>query len=165
MPEIFCGKGHIVFAPDDPLVVKSVLPHAKMLEYKGKTHLAVKHELDAVTILRNLGINAPSPVNHDGWVYPGRHKPFNHQRATVEFLTVNRKAFVLNGLGSGKSKSALWAAEYLMNRGLVERVLIICPKSCTHKVWEDEIFQTLMHRSSVVVEGSRDRKRELAASD
>jgi SNF2 family DNA or RNA helicase len=161
---MFCGKGQLVFEAPDPIAVRSVLPHAKILEYRGKPHIVVKHELDAVTILRNIGIEAPSPVNH-GWTYPGRHKPFEHQKATVEFLTVNRRGFVLSGMGSGKTAAALWAAEYLMVSGVLKKVLIVCPKSCTHKVWEDEIFQTLMHRTAVVVEGGRERKRELAASD
>ena len=158
------GNGHLVFEAADPIAIRSVLPHAKSIVYRGKPHIAVKHELDAVTVLRNLGIDAPSPVNF-GWTYPGRHKPYEHQRATVEFLTVNRRAFVLSGLGSGKTNAALWAAEYLKTVGLVDRVLIVCPKSCTHKVWGDEIFQTLMHRSAVVVEGARDRKRDLVKSD
>ena len=154
----------LVFPASDPIAIRAVLPHAKTLEYKGKPHIAVKHDLDAVTILRNLGIEAPSPVNHT-WTYPGRYKPFAHQRATVEFLTVNRRAFVLSGLGSGKTAATLWAAEYLKLAGVVDRVLVVCPKSCTHKVWEDEIFRTLMHRTCVVVEGGRDRKRDLVASD
>lgn len=98
MTEFYTGKGMLVFDANDPIAVRSVLPHAKMLDYKGRPHVAVKHDLDAVTILRNIGIEAPSPVNH-GWAYPGRYKPWEHQRATVEFLTVNRRAFVLNGLG------------------------------------------------------------------
>jgi SNF2 family DNA or RNA helicase len=158
------GHGMLVFPASDPIAVRSVLPHAKSLEYRGKPHIAVRHDLDAVTILRNIGINAPSPVNH-GWDYPGRYKPFDHQRATVEFLTVNRRAFVLSGMGSGKTAAALWATEYLRLHKLVDKVVIVCPKSCTHKVWEDEIFNTLMHRSAVVIEGGRERKLELAASD
>lgn len=157
------GKGHLVFPAADPWTIRAVLPHAKTLDYKGVPHIAVPHELDAVTILRNMGIEAPSPVNY-GWEYPGRYKPFEHQKATVEFLTLNRKAFVLSEMGSGKTAASAWAAEYLMQQGVLKRVLIVCPKSCMRKVWEDEIFQTLMHRTAVVLDGSRDRKRELFSS-
>jgi SNF2 family DNA or RNA helicase len=157
------GHGMLVFPASDPIAVRSVLPHAKSLEYRGKPHIAVRHDLDAVTILRNIGINAPSPVNH-GWDYPGRYKPWDHQKAATEFWTTTRRGFDLSEMGVGKSKSALWAAEYLMRQGWIKRVVIVCPKSCTHKVWEDEIFQTVMHRSAVVIEGSRERKLELAAS-
>jgi SNF2 family DNA or RNA helicase len=161
---MFAGKGYLVFEAPDPIAVRAVLPHSRTIEYRGKPHIAVKHELDAVTILRNLGIAAPSPVNH-GWEYPGRYQPWDHQKAAVEFWTTTRRGFDLSEMGVGKSKSALWAAEYLMQQGLVDRAVIVCPKSCTHKVWEDEIFQTVMHRSAVVIEGGRERKRELAASD
>jgi SNF2 family DNA or RNA helicase len=160
----YCGKNQLVFEAPDPIAVRSVLPHAKTLNYKGRPHVVVKHDLDAVTILRNIGIEAPSPVNH-GWEYPGQYKPFEHQRASVEFLTVHRRAFNLSEMGVGKTAAALWAAEYLITQGVVHRVLIVCPKSCTHKVWEDELFRTLMHRTAVVVEGGREKKLALAASD
>lgn len=161
---IFCGRGQLVFQPEDPISVKAIFPNVKTITYRGENHMVLPHELDTVSILRNLGVDAPSPVNF-GWTYPGRYQPFKHQKATVEFLTLARRGFVLNGLGSGKTKAALWAAEYLMTQGVVHRVVIVCPKSCTHKVWEDELFSTLMHRTAVVVEGGRDRKRELAESD
>lgn len=95
---MFVGKGQLVFEVPDPIAVRAVLPHAKTITYKGKPHVVVKHELDAVMILRNIGIDAPSPVNY-GWQYPGRYQPFKHQKATVEFLTLNRRAFVLSGMG------------------------------------------------------------------
>lgn len=161
---MYCGKGQLVFEAPDPISVKAIFPDVKTLTYKGKPHMVLKHELESVAILRNLGIEAPSPVNF-GWTYPGRFTPFTHQKATVEFLTLNRRAFVLSGMGSGKTAAALWAVEYMKSQGIIDRVVIVCPKSCTHKVWEDEIFNTLMHRTSVVIEGGRERKRALAESD
>ena len=157
---IFVGKNQLVFQAPDPISVKAIFPNVKSITYRGADHMVLPHELDTVSILRNMGVEAPSPVNF-GWTYPGRYQPFKHQRTTVDFLTLTRRGFVLSGCGSGKSKAALWATEYLMNQGAIHRVLIVCPKSCTHKVWEDELFSTLMHRTAVVVEGSRDRKREL----
>lgn len=164
MTDFLVGRGMLVFPASDPIAIRAVLPHAKTLEYRGKPHIAVKHDLDAVTILRNLGIEAPSPVNHT-WTYPGRYQPWDHQKFATEYWTTTRRGFDLSEMGVGKSKSALWAAEYLKMQGLIDRVVIVCPKSCMHKVWEDEIFQTLMHRTAVVVEGGRDRKRALVQSD
>jgi type I site-specific restriction endonuclease len=45
-----------------------------------------------------------------------------HQKDTASFLTLNRKAFVFSEPGTGKTLSALWAADYLMQRGEVRRV-------------------------------------------
>jgi hypothetical protein len=95
---MYVGKGQIVFEAPDPISVKAIFPQVKTVQYRGKRHMVLKHDLDTVSILRNLGIEAPSPVNFD-WVYPGRYQPFQHQRATVEFLTLNRRAFVLSGMG------------------------------------------------------------------
>lgn len=158
-----CGKGHLVFAPPDPLVIKAVFPDAKWVDYKGQPQVVLPHTIDAVTILRNLGMEAPSPINI-GWSYPGMFKPWRHQKKTSEFLTVNRRGFVLSGLGSGKSASAIWAAEYLMQHGIVRRALIVCPKSCMQKVWGDELFRTAPGRPYVILEGSRERKRSLYES-
>jgi hypothetical protein len=81
------------------------------------------------------------------------------------FLVLRRNGCIFVTGNSGKSAAALWATEYLRLHKLIDKVVIVCPKSCTHKVWEDEIFNTLMHRSAVVIEGGRERKLELAASD
>lgn len=155
--------GWLVMNPKDPIALRSVIPHAKHISVKGRELTAVSHDLDVVQVLRNMGVNAPSPVNY-GWKYPGRYTPYTHQMDTVDFLTVNRRAFVLNGLGSGKSCSAIWAAEYLMQQGLIQRVLVVAPRSCLHKVWGDELFRTTMHRTVAILQGTRGKRRQLFKS-
>jgi superfamily II DNA or RNA helicase len=44
----------------------------------------------------------------------GRYKPMAHQIETAAFLTMHRRAFVFSEPGTGKTLSALWAADYLM---------------------------------------------------
>jgi len=86
--------------------------------------------LDEARVLRNLGVE-------EGTVYllkaamtrPGRFKPFAHQVETSAFLTLNRKAFVFSEPGTGKTLSALWAADYLLKIGEVRRCLVLCPLS------------------------------------
>jgi SNF2 family DNA or RNA helicase len=157
-------KGHLVFSPADPIAFRDVLPQARRLEVQGKEYVALKHDLEAVQVLRNMGINAPSPVNY-GWEYPGRYVPYQHQRETVDFLTIYRRGFVLNEMGTAKTCSAIWAAEYLMQQGLVRRVLVVAPRSCLKSVWADEIFQTTMKRPVAILQGSRERRRKLFESE
>lgn len=82
----------------DPDRVTAVIPSARKLEYRGHTLVAVNHGLEETKVLRNLGLDAPSPINfHYDW--PGRYKPYAHQQVTSEFLTMNPRAFCNNGMG------------------------------------------------------------------
>ena len=51
----------------------------------------------------------------DEYPWPMRnpdHKPYSHQKDTSIFLLTNKRAFVLNDLGTGKTLSALWACDF-----------------------------------------------------
>lgn len=150
----------------NPELLKKVLPkHARDIDVQGH-NLQVRHDLDTVKVLRNMGVNAPSPIRTQySWPRPARFKKiFDHQTDTSEFLTLYRRGFVLNEMGTSKTASALWAADYLMNVGAVHKALIISPLSTLEPVWEQEIFDTLMHRSSVILHGARDKRFELLDS-
>jgi len=73
-----------------------------------------------------------------------------HQVETAAFLTLNRRAFVFSEPGTGKTLSALWAADYLMQRGEVRRVLILCPLSIMQSAWVGDISNSIIHRSAIV---------------
>lgn len=117
--------------------------------------IAVRHGVEEVKLLRNLGINAPSPIlTHYDW--PRRYPSvFEHQKETSAFLTLHNRCFVFNDMGLGKSLSALWAADYLINQGLVRRVLILSTMTCMETVWQHELFTNLPHRTSIIVHGTQ----------
>lgn len=116
----------------------------------GVYEVAVHWELDAVRVLKNLGVkNAPSPIlGRYNW--PGLHKPFSHQRETAQFLTLNPRAFVFNEPGTGKTMSAVWAADFLMKHGKVRKVLVLCPLSIMQSAWHKDIAASAIHRTAVV---------------
>lgn len=148
----------------DPERVTAVIPSARKIDYKGHTLVAVPHQLDEVKVLRNLGIEAPAPVSfHYEW--PGRYKPFKHQQATVEFLTMNPRAFCNNGLGSGKTISVLWAFDYLRKAGQVRKMLVISPLSTLERAWGDEIFRHFPTMEFAVLHGTREKRHKLLAED
>jgi SNF2 family DNA or RNA helicase len=122
----------------------------------------VSHTLDNTKVLNNLNIKTPSPIKYD-YDWPGRFKPFIHQLKTAEFLTLYNRCFVLNEIGTGKSMSALWAADYLMKIGEVNKVLIISPLSTLERVWGDEIFRNFTRRKFSVLHGTRAKRLELLA--
>lgn len=96
-----------------------------------------------------------------GYSWPGPYKPFAHQRKTAEFICNNHRCFVLNEMGTAKTASALWAIDHLQRLGEVKKVLIVSPLSTLTRVWRDESFRLLMHKTAVVLHGAADKRRAL----
>lgn len=138
----------------------SIIPKHKIVsEYNGTYEIAVYFGLDECRVLRNLGVkNVPSPIT-TRYNWPGKYKPMAHQKETAAFLTMNRKAFVFSEPGTGKTLSALWAADYLMNRGLVRRCLILCPLSIMQSAWLGDLNNSIIHRSAIVAHHSQASRR------
>lgn len=138
----------------------NVIPKHKVVgEENGIYEIAVYWGLDEVRVLKNLGVkNVPSPITRR-YTWAGRYKPMEHQIETSAFLTMNRRAFCFNDPGTGKTLSALWAADYLMNRGDVRRVLILCPLSIMHSAWMGDIGNSIIHRSAIVAHHPQSSRR------
>ena len=144
----------------NPARVLETVPSAKTLTFRGKQLVAVPHKIEEVQKLRSLGIAAPSPILHY-YQWPGQFTPYEHQRMTAAFLTMHHKCLVLNEIGTGKTQSSLWAADYLMKVGKVKKVLILSPLSTLERVWGDAIFKQFFHRKHVVLHGSAARRKKL----
>lgn len=147
----------------NPAQIQQVIPKSKLIAFEGH-NLAVRFGLEEVKVLNNMGIKAPSPILYD-YDWPGRFAPWEHQKLTAGMLTINRRAFVLNETGTAKTASALWAADYLMNLGLVKKCLIVSKLSTLEAVWTKEIFTVLMHRTSLVLHDSREKRLAKLAMD
>lgn len=146
----------------NPNKVTTVIPKSKQLE---GNQVAVNWGLDEARVLNNLQIkNIPSPImGHYSW--PGLHKPFDHQKTTSSFLTLNPRAFCLNEQGTGKTGSVIWAADYLMKIGRIKRVLVICPLSIMDSAWRADLFKFAMHRHVDIAYGSREKRIQIINSD
>lgn len=150
---ILPSKRAVVLTLKNPDRVAALLPRHQRIN--GHT-IAVRHGVEETKVLRNLGLDVPSPIN-TYYDYPRKYPTvFEHQKATSAFLTLNNRCFVFNDMGLGKSLSALWAADYLMREGLIRRVLILSTMTCMETVWQHELFTNLPQRTSIVVHGSRD---------
>lgn len=95
------------------------------------------------------------------WPRPPGFQPFEHQRITAEFLVGNRKAFCFNEQGTGKTASVIWAVDYLMNLGVIKRVLVVCPLSIMKASWQADLFKFALHRTVAVAHGSRDKRKQI----
>ena len=125
--------------------------------------VVVKWGLDEVLSLRSLNINAPSPITKR-YSWPGQYTPFDHQKDTASFMTLNKKSFCFNEQGTGKTASAIWAADYLMTQGKVKRVLVVCPLSIMDSAWRNDLFSFAMHRTVDVAHGSKQKRKKIINS-
>lgn len=116
--------------------------------------------LDEVRALRGMNITAPSPIERR-YKWPGQYAPFAHQKTTAAFLTTNKKAFCFNEQGTGKTASAIWAADYLMSQGKVKRALVICPLSIMDSAWRADLFSFAMHRTVDVAYGDKEKRKKV----
>lgn len=147
----------------NPGRITNVIPKSADL---GDHEVLVRWGLEEAQVLKNLGIRGvPSPINKD-YNWPGRYKPFAHQRETASFLTLHRRAFCFNEAGTGKTASVIWAADYLMKLGFIRRVLILCPLSIMQSAWQADLFQCAMHRTVTVAHHrNAKRRKELVQQD
>ena len=142
----------------NPQQITTVIPKSREL---SGNRVAVHWGLEEAQVLRNLRIKGvPSPIlgRYD---WPGQHTPFEHQRDTSAFLTMNRRAFCLNEQGTGKTGSVIWAADYLMKAKQVHRVLVICPLSIMDSAWRADLFKFAMHRNVDIAYGAKDKRRAI----
>ena len=144
----------------NPNRVTETIPKSKAT---GPHEVAVKWGVDEVQTLRSLGVKAPSPIS-GRYDWPGRYKPMDHQKTTAEFLTLHKKSFCFNEQGTGKTASAIWAADFLMKQGKVRRALIICPLSIMDSAWRADLFEVAMHRTVDVAHGDAKKRKKIINS-
>lgn len=116
-------------------------------------------------VLKNMGVKGvPSPISRN-YTWPGMYTPMIHQRETAEFLTLHKRCFCFDQMGTGKTCAAAWAADYLMTIGKVKRVLVICPVSIMQAAWQQDLFKALMHRTVGIAHGTKDKRVQVIDSD
>lgn len=160
---VFPEERALVVETSDPAQMLQSIPSAFQLT---DTIVGMPHGVDEVVRLNLLGISVPSPIAHyyrwprDLTKVP---QPFKHQIETASFAVTNPHGFVLNDIGTGKTMSALWAADYLMSVGLANRALVIAPLSTLERVWGDALFIHFPHRKFAILHGQAARRKKLLA--
>lgn len=105
-----------------------------------------------------MGFEVPAPIlAHYDWA---GGNPYDVQTKTCAMLTMNHRAYVLNGMGTGKTKAALWAWDYLRGNKLAGKLLVVAPLSTLNFTWLREIFNTVPHRKAVVLHGTKAKRLE-----
>jgi SNF2 family DNA or RNA helicase len=136
--------------------IHNLFPAAKQMLHNGGQHILLPHAPTETFLLRKMGYEVPSPIlTHYDWCGGA---PFNSQKSTAALLTLEQRAYVLNGMGTGKTKAALWAFDYLRGNNVCGKMLVSAPLSTLSFTWMREIFNTLPHRKAVVLHGSKKQR-------
>ncbi len=116
----------------------------------GRTVLS--HNPFNTRMLRAAGHNVPSPMElYYDWPHPPNQPPFKVQQQSACDLAENRRFYLLNQQGTGKTRTTLWAWDHLNREGDAGKLLIVAKLSTLNFVWAREIDRTLTGRKCVVL--------------
>jgi SNF2 family DNA or RNA helicase len=156
MPNIIVSARHRVVGVPFRSDVAHLFPRSRPVTFEGNNVLLVTHGVAETLLLRQLGMDCPAPIA--SWYDYRGGSPFDVQRRTCELLTMNTRAYVLNGMGTGKSKAALWAWDFLRQCGIAKKLLICAPLSTLNFTWAKEVFDTLPGIRTQVLYGDKARR-------
>jgi SNF2 family DNA or RNA helicase len=146
--------------------IGALLTHGTVFEHGGVKLVAIPHGLDETRMLRNFGLPVPSPIaEHYNFFSADGHRPFSKQVLTSSMMVMNPRAYVLNDMGTGKTKSCIWAFDWLQSMGLAKRMLVVGTVSTLNFTWAREIFHTFPHKQVRVLTGTAARRKKLLAEE
>ena len=140
----------LIYPVQNPFLLQH-LPDAKLL---NGGHMAVPFSLINAQVLRYYNHPVPPVITDETYDFPIKPgwKPLAHQRVMCNFMALHRRCFNLSDMGTAKTLSALWAADWLMRqyeqRGEEFRALIVAPLSTLERVWGNAIFENFLSRRS-----------------
>jgi SNF2 family DNA or RNA helicase len=159
--QVIVSPRHKVLGVPDAEAVKNLFPSARTHDFEGQSYRLVPHSETETYMLRQLGYDAPAPILTQ-YTYPMQMglAPFDVQKKTCALLTMAQRAYVLNGMGTGKTKCALWSWDHLRVHGRAKKMLVVCPRSTMTFTWVKEAFEVNAQWKVVVLHG--DKKTRLA---
>lgn len=153
MQTIVSGKHKLIGVPSSELVF-GLFPLAKKHEFMGQPYVLIPHSETEVYLLRKIGFDAPAPILSQ-YAFPSHKPAFEVQKKTCALLTMAARAYVLNGMGTGKTRCPIWSFDYLKKQGRAKRMLVVAPKSTLTFTWQKEIFETCPWLKSEVLDGDK----------
>lgn len=159
--QIVNNKALVIRTKQPERITTAIKKSTEVGKHGDVTEVAVHWGLEEAQALRQLGIKkVPSPIDRD-YKWPGIFRPMAHQKETASFLTLHPRSFCFNEQGTGKTASAIWAADYLLGQGAIKRVLVICPLSIMQSAWQADLFKFAVHRSVDVAYGERKKRQSI----
>lgn len=141
--------------------LRNFFGQAPITTINGTPTILIPNKPREAYMLRKFGYDCPPPIlTSYVWPHPVGQPPFHAQKQTAVLMSTHDRCYVLNAFGTGKTRAALWAWDYLNNEGLAGKVLVIAPLSTLFFTWAKEVFDTLPHRKCQVLYGPKDKRRD-----
>jgi superfamily II DNA or RNA helicase len=165
MNAIVSGKHKIIGVPANPQVA-GLFPQGKTHRFNDQDYILIPHSETEVYLLRKIGFDAPAPILSQYDFPQTVGKPaFEVQKKTCALLTMAQRAYVLNGMGTGKTKCAIWAFRYLQKIKRANRMLVVAPLSTLVFVWQREAFEVDPSIKVNVLHGDAKKRKAKLAED
>jgi SNF2 family DNA or RNA helicase len=153
---------HVIY-PGQPGVLAQYIPELKPI---NGSYFAIPNNLPNLQVLRYYNYEVPEVINDTNYDFPiaPPFTPLPHQKVMANFSVLHRRMFNLSDMGTMKTISTLWAADYLMRQhdpGTF-RALIVAPLSTLDRVWGSAIFKNFLGRRTFeILHGSPAKRSEL----
>lgn len=157
LPELIISKPNQALALPRTVGVTTLFPQGQPLDDLW----VIPHGVEEYHTLRKLGYELPSPMCYYEW---NKNTPFDVQRKTCDLLVGNHRAYVLNDMGTGKTRTVLWAWDCLRSVGAAGKLLVVAPLSTLELVWGNQAFGTIPHRKVVILHGTRAQRLKALAT-
>ena len=95
-----------------------------------------------------------------GYQFPP--EAFQVQKWTTALFIENPRGYCINELGTGKTRSILFAFDALKRAGMVQRMIVLCPLTAMRRTWYREVLLYFPHLKATILHGTREaRARKL----
>lgn len=153
-----------VLVPHDK--VNGLWPDAPTIKHEGETYAVLPHTPRTQIRLRAVNIEVPAPILfHYDWKSADGQVPFEIQKSTAALATSHQRCYVLNDMGTGKTKSILWSWRYLHEAKVAKKLLVVAPLSTLKFVWWRECSMLMPQYKAAVLHGSKAKRLKLLDSD
>jgi len=141
--------------------IRAMWPRAPHLEHEGLEWAVLSDGPREHIALAAAGYRLPPPIlRHYDWENTST-PPFETQKQTAALMSSNRRCYVLSDMGTGKTRSALFAWRYLRRQGCAGKLLVVAPLSTLKFTWLTEAFKVMPHVKAVVLHGTKKRRLKL----
>jgi hypothetical protein len=129
-------------------------------------YCAVERTFDNILKLEALDLDTPDPMEDYDWPSQPGSEPFVTQKQVSSFMVRNPRSFVFSDLRTGKTRAAMWAADWLMGQSDKRlRCLVLSDINALEKTWSNEITTHLFGRRSFEMLHHTDAAKRLTALD
>jgi SNF2 family DNA or RNA helicase len=163
------ARNLLIYKQHSPFITSQLQQAIPELQQINGTYLAVPRTLHNAQVLRLFEYPVPSVMDDYDWPrHPSIPHPYESQKLAANFMVLHPRCFNLSDMGTGKTLSTLWAADWLMRKHKpgTFRGLIVCPLSIMQRVWGDAIFKNFLNkRTFEILHGSPERRLQSLQKD